>query len=129
MARDWICNCARFCKIDKRVSKSTYYAHAPYRWSSSLNPIGDHTAQGQGAQGLAQAPPIADILAQYPPLNLGGQFVPQREVSILGNWIQVELTTKFSFLAQQIQGIVQPHANVDNQAQNEMDVDQVSANV
>ncbi len=75
--KEWRCNCAQHCKIvtGKKVSKSTYYAHAVFRKNLSPIPGGFRidTPEFEEAQQPGQGPPIADILDGYPHLDLGHQ--------------------------------------------------------
>ncbi len=83
--KEYRCDCAKHCKIitGKKVSKSTYFAHANFRKSLSPIPGGFQIGQNQAAQAeepLGQAPPIAELLAGYPEINLDAEDAPQVEV-------------------------------------------------
>ncbi len=115
--KEYTCNCAKYCKIEKRVAKSTYYAHAPFRMHASLSTsIEFHLPQGpatQANQVFGQAPPIADILGAYPNLNLGGPAMPHREVRMHRSQNGVELSDKQALAAQKNQDHVQPPFGTD----------------
>lgn len=90
--KEWRCNCAEFCKLPtgKKVSRSTYYAHAHLRRSLSPVPGGYRfgTPEFDLLQEPGQGPPIADILGGYPPLNLDQQREVIEYNSLSGTFIE-----------------------------------------
>ncbi len=90
--KEYRCDCAKHCKIvtGKKVSKSTYFAHANFRKSLSPIPGGFQIGQnpaGQVEELLGQAPPIAELLAGYPEINLDAENAPQAEVRMHVDYI------------------------------------------
>ena len=55
--REYFCDCARFCETRRKVSKRTYFAHAPHRRNQLQNALNDYLFQHEADPGLRQTDP------------------------------------------------------------------------